>query len=77
MQPGDLLLILSGKTTHTQHQMNELRLKMGKELGLIKEGDFKPVWVVDFPLFELDEETNELHAMHHPFTSQKVKTSIY
>ena len=69
--PGDLLLILSGKTTHTQHQMNELRLKMSKELGLIKEGDFKPVWVVDFPLFELDEETNELHAMHHPFTSPK------
>ena len=69
--PGDLLLILSGKTTHTQHQMNELRLKMGNELGLIKEGDYKPVWVVDFPLFELDEETNELHAMHHPFTSPK------
>ena len=44
---------------------------MGKELGLIKEGDYKPVWVVDFPLFELDEETNELHAMHHPFTSPK------
>ena len=51
MQPRDLLLILSGKTTHTQHQMNELRLKMGKELGLIKEGDYKLFGCEDFPLF--------------------------
>ena len=54
---GDLLLILSGKTTEVQNQMNELRLKMGAELGLCNPSDYKPVWVVDFPLLEKDKET--------------------
>jgi len=51
--------------------MGELRLEMGRRMGLMKEGDFKPLWVVDFPLLEWDEETARFHAMHHPFTSPK------
>ena len=70
-QSGDILFILSGTLSDTQKQMSELRLKLGRDLNLIKENDYKPVWIVDFPLFELDEETNTLHAMHHPFTSPK------
>ena len=70
-QSGDLLLILSGTLSDTQKQMSELRLKLGRDLDLIKENDYKPVWIVDFPLFELDEESKTLHAMHHPFTSPK------
>ena len=68
---GDLLLVLSGKTTEVQNQMNELRLKMGTDLGLCDPKTYKPVWVVDFPLLEKDEETGNFHAMHHPFTSPK------
>ena len=70
---GDLILILSGKISSTQKQMNELRLKLGKDLGLYKENEYQPVWVVDFPLLEKDEETGHYHAMHHPFTSPKIE----
>jgi aspartyl-tRNA synthetase len=69
--PGDLLLILSGKKSDVQSQMNELRLLMGSRLGLREPKVFKPVWVVDFPLLEKDEISNSFHAMHHPFTSPK------
>jgi len=70
--PGDLILILSGKKSDVQSQMNELRLLMGSRLGLRDPKVFKPVWVVDFPLLEKDEISNSFHAMHHPFTSPKV-----
>ena len=69
--PGDLLLILSGKKSDVQSQMNELRLLMGSRLDLRDPKVFKPVWVVDFPLLEKDEISNSFHAMHHPFTSPK------
>ena len=69
--PGDLLLILSGKKSTVQAQMNELRLLMGSRLSLRDPKVFKPVWVVDFPLLEKDELNNSFHAMHHPFTSPK------
>lgn len=68
---GDLLLVLSGDRDTTRKQMNELRLHMGNELGLRNPNEFKPLWVVDFPLLEWDEETQRYHAMHHPFTSPK------
>ncbi|WP_268123070.1 aspartate--tRNA ligase [Roseivirga pacifica] len=68
-EAGDLMLVLSGATNTTHKQMNELRLHMGKELGLRKKDEFKPLWVVNFPLLEWDEETERFHAMHHPFTS--------
>ncbi|MBN1926020.1 MAG: aspartate--tRNA ligase [Prolixibacteraceae bacterium] len=70
-KPGDLLLILSGEKEKTQVQMSELRLEMAKQLGLRDKNVFKPLWVVDFPLLEWDEETGRYHAMHHPFTSPK------
>jgi len=70
-QPGDLLLILAGEEEKTRKQLNELRLEMGRQLGLMKPGDFKPLWVVDFPLLEWDEDTQRFYAMHHPFTSPK------
>lgn len=70
-KPGDVLLILAGETEKTRKQLNELRLEMGKRLGLMKKGDFKPLWVLDFPLLEWDEETERFHAMHHPFTAPK------
>lgn len=70
-EPGDMLLILSGETDKTRKQLNELRLELGRRLELIKDGDFKPLWVVDFPLLEWDEESERFHAMHHPFTSPK------
>ena len=70
-KPGDLILILSGKKSSVQRQMNELRLLMGSRLGLRDSKIFKPIWVVDFPLLEKDETTNSFHAMHHPFTSPK------
>jgi aspartyl-tRNA synthetase len=68
---GDVLFILSGEAEKTRKQLNELRLEMGRRLGLMKEGDFKPLWVIDFPLLEWDEESERFHAMHHPFTSPK------
>jgi aspartyl-tRNA synthetase len=70
-KPGDLLLILSGDTGEVQKQMNELRLKIGDDLNLRDPSVFKPIWVVDFPLLEKDNETGDFHAMHHPFTSPK------
>ncbi len=68
---GDMILALSGEAEKTRKQLNELRLEMGRRMGLMKKGDFKPLWVVDFPLLEWDEESNRFHAMHHPFTSPK------
>lgn len=70
-QPGDMLLILSGEAEKTRKQLGELRLEMGRRMGLMKPGDFKPLWVVDFPLLEWDEEAGRFFAMHHPFTAPK------
>lgn len=70
-QPGDLLLILVGPKKKTLPQLSELRLEMGNRLGLRDKNVFKPLWVVDFPLLEWDEETQRFYAMHHPFTSPK------
>jgi len=70
-KPGDLMLILSGEADQVRKQLNELRLEMGNQLGLRKPDVFKPLWVVDFPLLEWDEENERYHAMHHPFTSPK------
>ena len=68
---GDLILVLSGATDKVRSQMNDLRLHMGTELGLRDPQVFKPLWVLDFPLLEWDEETERFHAMHHPFTAPK------
>ena len=68
---GDLLLVLSGDIDKVRKQMNELRLHMGNELGLRNPNQFAPLWVLDFPLLEWDEDSNRYHAMHHPFTSPK------
>ena len=68
---GDLILVLSGSTNEVRKQMSELRLEMGEQLGLRDPKVFAPLWVLDFPLLEWDEETNRYHAMHHPFTSPK------
>lgn len=70
-QPGDLILVLSGDQNATRKQLSELRLKMGSDLGLRDKNTFKPLWVLDFPLLEWDEDTKRFHAMHHPFTSPK------
>lgn len=70
-EAGDLMLVLSGDTNEVRKQLSELRLKMGEDLGLRDRNVFKPLWVVDFPLLEWDEETQRYHAMHHPFTSPK------
>jgi aspartyl-tRNA synthetase len=70
-KPGDLLLLLSGDLAKTRKQLNELRLHLGTELGLRNPNEFKPLWVLDFPLLEWDEESGRYHAMHHPFTSPK------
>jgi len=69
--PGDLILVLSGEAKATRKQMSELRLKMGEDLGLRDRTVFVPLWVLDFPLLEWDEESKRFHAMHHPFTSPK------
>ena len=69
--PGDLILVLSGDEKSTRKQLSELRLKMGEELGFRDRTVFVPLWVVDFPLLEWDEESQRFHAMHHPFTSPK------
>ncbi len=68
---GDMLLILSGEEEKTRKQLNELRLEMGNRMGLRDPKVFKPLWVVDFPLLEWDEDSERFHAMHHPFTSPK------
>jgi aspartyl-tRNA synthetase len=68
---GDLLFLLCGEEEKTRKQLSELRLEMGTRLGLRRGDDFKPLWVVDFPLLEWDEEEGRFFAMHHPFTSPK------
>jgi aspartyl-tRNA synthetase len=68
---GDLLLLMSGKKKEILTALGELRLEMGSRMGLRNENEFAPLWIVDFPLFEKDEETDQLHAVHHPFTSPK------
>lgn len=70
-KPGDLLLVLSGDKDHTLNALGELRLEMGNQLNLRDDSTFAPLWVVDFPLFEWDEDTQRLYAKHHPFTSPK------
>ena len=68
-EPGDLMLVMSGDAMKTRKQLCELRLEMGNRLGLRDKNVFAPLWVIDFPLFEWDEETQRYYAMHHPFTS--------
>ena len=68
---GDLLLVMSGPKRKTLPQLCELRLEMGNRLGLRDKDVFRPLWVVDFPLLEWDEETGRFYAMHHPFTAPK------
>jgi len=68
-KPGDLMLILAGETMRTRKQLCELRLEMGSQLGLRDPQKFSCLWVIDFPLFEWDDETQRFYAMHHPFTS--------
>ena len=68
---GDLILVLSGPLDKTRTQMSALRMHLAELLGLRKADEFAPLWIVDFPLLEKDEETGRYHAMHHPFTSPK------
>ena len=68
---GDLICVLSGDANKTRGQLSALRMEMAERLGLRKKDEFAPLWVVDFPLLEFDEETGRYHAMHHPFTSPK------
>jgi aspartyl-tRNA synthetase len=70
-QPGDMLLIMPGETDKVRKQLGELRLEIGNRLGLRRPDDFKPLWVLDFPLLEWDEDSERFFAMHHPFTSPK------
>jgi aspartyl-tRNA synthetase len=70
-QADDLILILAGKESRTRKALGELRLEMGSRLGLRNPEVFAPLWVVDFPLLEWDEETQRFYAMHHPFTAPK------
>ncbi len=70
-EKGDVLFILSGDTDKTRKHLSELRLELGRRLNLAIPGDFKPLWVMDFPLLEWDEDTERFYAMHHPFTSPK------
>jgi aspartyl-tRNA synthetase len=67
-KPGDLMLILCGEKRRTQKQLCALRLEMGQRLGLMDKSRFVPLWVIDFPLFEWDDETQRFYATHHPFT---------
>ena len=71
--PGDLILVMAGDANKTRSQLSALRMHLGNELGLRKADEFAPLWVIDFPLLEWDEETKRYHAMHHPFTSPKVE----
>jgi len=70
-EPGDLILVLAGETDKTRKQLNELRLEMGNQLGLRDSKTYAPLWVIDFPLLEWDEDGKRFLAMHHPFTSPK------
>jgi len=69
--PGDLILVMSGDADKTRTQLSALRMHLANELGLRNPKEFAPLWVVDFPLLEWDEESKRFHAMHHPFTSPK------
>lgn len=68
---GDMIFVLSGPVNKTRAQLSALRMELATRLGLRKPDEFAPLWVVDFPLLELDEESGRYHAMHHPFTSPK------
>ncbi|SKA22301.1 aspartyl-tRNA synthetase [Chitinophaga eiseniae] len=70
-KPGDLILVLAGKEERTRKAMSELRLEMGERLGFRNKDEYKPLWVIDFPLFEYAEEENRWVARHHPFTAPK------
>lgn len=70
-KPGDLICVLSGTKNKVRNQLSALRMEMAERLGLRKPDEFAPLWVVDFPLLEWDEENARYHAMHHPFTSPK------
>jgi len=70
-EPGDMMFVLAGQADKVRKQLNELRLEMGSRLGLRDKNTFAPLWVLDFPLLEWDEESGRYHAMHHPFTSPK------
>lgn len=70
-KPGDLVCVLSGDTNKVRAQLSALRMELAEQLGLRDPKVFAPLWVIDFPLLELDEETGHYHAMHHPFTSPK------
>lgn len=72
-RPGDLVLVLSGDKEATRKQLSELRLHMGDVLDLKDSKDYKPLWVLNFPLLEWDDESERYHAMHHPFTSPKAE----
>ena len=70
-KPGDLMLILCGPAMKTRVQLCALRLEMGSQLGLRNPNEYAPLWVIDFPLLEWDDETQRFYAMHHPFTAPK------
>lgn len=70
-KPGDLICVLSGETDKVRPQLSALRMELAERLGLRNPNEFAPLWVVDFPLLEWDEDTERYHAMHHPFTSPK------
>jgi len=71
--PGDLILVMTGDAAKTRTQLSALRMHLANELGLRNPNEFAPLWVVDFPLLEWDEESKRFHAMHHPFTSPKLE----
>ena len=68
---GDLILVMAGKTLSTRTQLSALRMELAEQLGLRNPNEFAPLWVVDFPLLEWDEDSKRYHAMHHPFTAPK------
>jgi len=70
-KPGDLMLIMAGETNKVRAQLSALRMELAERLGLRNPKEFAPLWVIDFPLLEWDEDTERYHAMHHPFTSPK------
>ncbi|MEM0576659.1 aspartate--tRNA ligase [Flavobacterium polysaccharolyticum] len=70
-KPGDMIFVLSGPANKTRAQLSALRMELATRLGLRNPAEFAPLWVVDFPLLEFDEESGRYHAMHHPFTSPK------
>ncbi|MCB4806874.1 aspartate--tRNA ligase [Tamlana sp. 62-3] len=70
-KPGDLICVLSGDKNKVRAQLSALRMELSERLGLRKPNEFAPLWVIDFPLLEWDEDTERYHAMHHPFTSPK------